>query len=40
MKVEANYNGFTSFKTELPLDGKFLTKGGFVLLQVEDGGEF
>jgi len=38
VKVEANYNGFTTFKTELPLDGKFLTKGGFVLLQSEDGG--
>ncbi len=39
VKVESNYNGFTSFKTELPLDGKFLTRGGFVLLQSEDGGE-
>ena len=39
VKIEANYNGFTSFKTQLPLDGKYLTKGGFVLLQVEDGGE-
>ena len=37
--IEANFNGFTSFKTELPLDGKFLTKGGFVLLQAEDGTE-
>lgn len=35
--IEANYNGFTTFKTELPLDGKFLTKGGFVLLQSEEG---
>ena len=38
VKIEANYNGFTSFKNELPLDGKYLTKGGFVLLQSEDGG--
>lgn len=38
VKVERNYKGFTTFKTELPLDGKFLTKGGFVLLQSEDGG--
>ncbi len=38
VKVEASYNGFTSFKTSLPMDGKFLTKGGFVLLQEEDGG--
>ena len=37
VKVEAYYNGFTSFKTELPLDGKYLTKGGFVLLQAEEG---
>ena len=37
VKIEANYNGFTSFKTELPLDGKYLTKGGFVLLQAEEG---
>lgn len=38
VKVEANYNGFSTFKTELQLEGKFLTKGGFVLLQGEDGG--
>ena len=39
VKIEANYNGFTSFKTPLSLDSKFLTKGGFVLLQAESGGE-
>lgn len=38
VKIHANYNGFTSFKTELPKDGRYLTKGGFVLLQSEDGG--
>ena len=38
VKVEANYNGFTSFKTQLPKEGKFLTKGGYFLLQVDDGG--
>jgi len=38
VKIDANYNGFTSFKTELPKDGRYLTKGGFVLLQSEDGG--
>jgi cobalt-zinc-cadmium efflux system membrane fusion protein len=37
VKIEANYNGFTTFKTELQVDGKFLTKGGFVLLQAEEG---
>lgn len=37
VKIEANYYGFTTFKTELPRDGKFLTKGGFVLLQAEEG---
>ena len=37
VKIDANYKGFTSFKTALPLDRKFLTKGGFVLLQAEDG---
>src|SRR5690606_9459873 len=37
VKVDGNYNGFTSFKTQLPQDGRFLTKGGFVLLQVDDG---
>lgn len=36
VKVEATYNGFTSFKKALPLNGRFLTKGGFVLLQVDD----
>lgn len=35
--LESTYNGFTSFKTQLPQDGKYLTKGGFVLLQGEDG---
>ncbi len=38
VKVDDNYNGFTRFKTDLPLDGKYLTKGGFVLLQAEDSG--
>lgn len=36
--VEASYNGFTSFKTQLDQEAKFLTKGGFVLLQAEDSG--
>lgn len=38
VKVESSYNGFTSFTTQLPLDGRFLVKGGFVLLQGEDAG--
>lgn len=38
VQMEANYNGFTSFKTQLPKEGKFLTKGGYFLLQVDDGG--
>src|SRR5690554_260436 len=38
VKVKQTYNGFTSFKTELPLEGRFLTKGGFVLLQEEGAG--
>lgn len=38
VKVKQTYNGFTSFETELPLEGTYLTKGGFVLLQVEDAG--
>ncbi len=38
VKVKQTYNGFTSFETELPLEGTYLTKGGFVLLQVEDTG--
>jgi|SRR5690554_308856 len=33
VEVENNYNGFTSFKSQLPLNKQFLTKGGFVLLQ-------
>ena len=37
VKVAANYNGFSTFKTGLPQDSKFLTKGGFVLLQSEEG---
>ena len=36
VKIEVNNKGFTSFKNELPLDGKFLTRGGFVLLQSEN----
>lgn len=38
VKVASTYKGFTSFKAALPEDGKFLTKGGFVLLQSEDAG--
>ncbi|HLV91551.1 MAG TPA: efflux RND transporter periplasmic adaptor subunit [Aequorivita sp.] len=38
VKIDSNYKGYTSFKTELPKDAKFLTKGGFVLLQVEEDG--
>ena len=38
VKVKHTYNGFTSFETELPRDGKYLIKGGFVLLQVEGAG--
>ena len=38
VKVESNYKGFTSFSTKLPSDGKYLTKGGFVLLQSDDAG--
>lgn len=38
VKIKHTYNGFTSFETKLPLDGKYLTKGGFVLLQVEGAG--
>lgn len=33
--IEANYNGFISFKTDLDPEATFLTKGGFALLQVE-----
>lgn len=33
VKVGSSYNGFTSFASPLPADGKFLTKGAFVLLQ-------
>lgn len=36
--IESSYNGFTSFKTPLDQEAKFLTKGGFVLLQGEDSG--
>lgn len=38
VKVERNYKGFTSFKTQLNPDATYLTKGGYVLLQSEDGG--
>jgi len=38
VKVKQTYNGFTSFETQLPLDGTYLTKGGFVLMQVEGAG--
>lgn len=38
VEVEASYSGFTSFKTPLDQEAKFLTKGGFVLLQGEDSG--
>lgn len=38
IEVKASYNGFTSFKTPLDQEAKFLTKGGFVLLQGEDSG--
>lgn len=33
--IEANYNGFISFNTDLDPEATFLTKGGFALLQVE-----
>lgn len=36
VEIENNYNGYTSFKTTLPLDRQYLVKGGFVLLQAED----
>lgn len=38
VEIESNYNGFTSFKSPLTMNGKFLTKGGYVLLQAEDSG--
>lgn len=38
IEVKTSYNGFTSFKTPLDQEAKFLTKGGFVLLQGEDSG--
>lgn len=36
IKIDANNKGFTTFKNELPSNGKYLTKGGFVLLQSEN----
>lgn len=38
VKVKARYRGFVSFETQLPSDGKFLTEGGFSLLQIEGAG--
>lgn len=38
VKIESSYKGFTSFTSSLHLDGKYLTKGGFVLLQSESSG--
>lgn len=38
VEIEQNYRGFTTFKTALPRDGKFLTKGAYVLLQNEEKG--
>lgn len=36
VKVETSYNGYTSFNTQLDPKARFLTKGGFVLLQSDD----
>ena len=33
VQIESTYKGFTNFKTTLDADARFLTKGGFVLLQ-------
>ncbi len=38
VKIENSYKGFTSFSSSLALDGKYLTKGGFALLQIEGSG--
>src|SRR5699024_7395974 len=37
VKVEDSFKGFTGFKTPLDQNATFLTKGGFVLLQSEEG---
>jgi len=38
VKVKERHRGYVSFDSQLPTDGKFLTKGGFSLLQVEGAG--
>ena len=38
VKIDANYKGFTSFKTTLEPQSRFLTKGGYVLLQGDTSG--
>lgn len=38
VKLKSNYNGFTSFETDLNHDTQFLIKGGFNILQSEDSG--
>lgn len=38
VQIESTYKGFTNFKTTLDADARFLTKGGFVLLQSADAG--
>lgn len=37
VKVETSYEGYTGFKTSFDWEAKYLTKGGFVLLQSEEG---